>query len=171
MKSLIAAIETATRWVGCIGAWIIVPLAGSMLWEVCSRHVFSRPTIWAYEAAYMQLGALFVLTLGYVAQVDGHVRVDLLYDRFPPRGRAMINLLGMLLVAPLVLWLCVGLWEYLLQAWRSGERSGESIWNPLVWPARATFFVGFLFWALQILAGLLKSLHVLVSGIEFGKEA
>ncbi len=119
----------------------------------------------------MQMGALFVLTLGYVAQVDGHVRVDLLYDRFPPRGRAMINLLGMLLVVPLVLWLCVGLWEYLLQAWRSGERSGESIWNPLVWPARATFFLGFLFWALQILAGLLKSLHVLVSGIEFGKEA
>ena len=42
-----------------------------------------------------------------------------------------------------------------------GERSGESIWNPVVWPARLSFFVGFILFALQILAEVLKSLRQL----------
>ena len=98
MQALIDTIERITRLFGMIAAWLIVPLAGSMMWEVISRYVFSRPTIWAYEIAYMQMGALFVLGIALTTQAKAHVRVDLLYDIFSPRWKAVIDLVGFLLL-------------------------------------------------------------------------
>jgi len=161
MQALIDTIERITRLFGMIAAWLIVPLAGSMMWEVISRYAFSRPTIWAYEIAYVQMGALFVLGIALTTQAKAHVRVDLLYDNFSTRWKAAADLVGFLLLAPMILWLCYGLWGYLEDGWISGERSGESIWNPVVWPARLSFFVGFILFALQIVAEVLKSLRQL----------
>jgi len=110
MQALIDTIERITRLFGMIAAWLIVPLAGSMMWEVISRYVFSRPTIWAYEIAYMQMGALFVLGIALTTQAKAHVRVDLLYDIFSPRWKAVVDLVGFLLLAVMILWLCYGLW-------------------------------------------------------------
>jgi TRAP-type mannitol/chloroaromatic compound transport system permease small subunit len=171
MHAIIRLLEAITRSIGFVSAWIIVPLAGSMVWEVVSRYVFSKPTIWAYEAAYMQMGALFVLGIAFVSQMDGHVRVDLVYANFSTRKKALADLIGLLLIAPLVFWLCFGLWEYFERAWSSGERSGESIWSPVVWPSRATFWLGFVLFAMQITAEVLKSLSTLFTGQSYYKEA
>jgi TRAP-type mannitol/chloroaromatic compound transport system permease small subunit len=164
MRAIAHQIDRFTALAGWLAGWIILPLIMSMLWEVVSRYVLSRPTIWAYEAAYIQMGALFVLGIAYVTQTDGHVRVDLAYANFRPRVQAIVNLLGNLLVAPLVLWLCFGLFDYLYDAWESGERSGESLWNPYVWPARLAFWLGFVLLAAQTVSELLKNLSTLVSG-------
>jgi len=164
MRAIAHQIDRFTALAGWLAGWIILPLIMSMLWEVVSRYVLSRPTIWAYEAAYIQMGALFVLGIAYVTQTDGHVRVDLAYANFRPRVQAIVNLLGNLLVAPLVLWLCFGLFDYLYDAWESGERSGESAWNPIVWPARLAFWLGFVLLAAQTVSELLKNLSTLVSG-------
>ncbi len=162
MQVIIDTIERVTRLFGMIAAWLIIPLAGSMLWEVISRYVFSRPTIWAYEIAYMQMGALFVLGIALTTQAKAHVRVDILYDMFSPREKAIADLFGLLLLAPMILWLCFGLWGYLEDSWISGERSGESIWNPVVWPARLSFFLGFILFTAQILVEILKSVHQII---------
>lgn len=164
MNAFIRTLEASTRSIGRLAAWLIVPLAISMVWEVASRYVFSRPTDWSYELAYMQMGALFLLGIAYVSQVDGHVRVDLAYRSFSPRGRALIDLIGQLLIAPLVLWLCFGLWGYFEDGWQTGETSGESIWNPVVWPARITFCLGFVLFAAQVAANILKAIHTIATG-------
>lgn len=164
MQTLIDAIDRVTRFAGQVAAWIVVTLAAAMLWEVVSRYVFDHPTSWSYETAYMQMGALFVLGIGYTMQQDAHVRVDLIYGSFSTRGKALVDLLGLMLLLPMVLWLCYGLWEYFGNAWRSGERSGESIWNPLVWPARLSFVVGFVLFALQCVAEVLRAAMVVATG-------
>lgn len=161
MRGAARALDAVTILSGRAASWIIFPLIASMFWEVISRYAFSRPTIWAYEAAYFQMGALFVLGIAYVSQTDGHVRVDLIYANMSNRWKAAVNLLGYLLIAPLVLWLCFGLWDYLHNAWESGERSGESLWNPYVWPARLTFWLGFILLAMQVLSEILKCLLTL----------
>ncbi|OED42570.1 hypothetical protein AB833_06060 [Chromatiales bacterium (ex Bugula neritina AB1)] len=163
LKTLFDKIESLTAFSGKVAAWIVVTLAASMLWEVVSRYVFSKPTTWSYEIAYMQMGALFVLGIAYTMQQDAHVRVDLFYNGYSTKGKALVNVLGLLLLLPMVGWLCFGLWHYLENAWQSGERSGESIWNPHVWPARASFFIGFVLFALQTLSEIYKSVKVINS--------
>jgi len=160
---LVHSIDTLTQSIGKAVSWLIIPLALSMLWEVISRYAFSKPTIWAYEAAYMQMGALFILGIAYVSQVDAHVRVDLLYRNFSERQQALVNLIGLLLIAPLAVWLCFGLWWYFERAYQSGEGSGASIWNPVVWPARLIFWLGFVLFAAQIAADIANAFHTIIT--------
>lgn len=164
MQRVIAPIERLVRVFGMGAAWLVVPLAGSMLWEVISRYVFQKPTVWAYEAAYMQTGALFMLGIALAMQANAHIRVDFIHGGFAPRWKAAADLAGLALLAPMVLWLCWGLWGYFEDAWITGERSGESIWNPVVWPARLSFLAGFVLLALQILVEILKSVRILAGG-------
>jgi len=151
---------------GIFAAILIFPLIGSMLWEVIARYLFSKPTIWAYEAAYMQMGAIFTLGIAYVTKHDAHVRVDLFYANFSALLKACVNILGNILVAPLVLWLCFGLWEYFYEAWEDGERSGESLWNPYVWPARFIFWFGFLIFAVETVSQLIKNFLFLLKAFN-----
>lgn len=78
------------------------------------------------SVAFMHAG-LFMLGIAYTLGSDGHVRVDILYQRLSRRGRAWVDLLGTLLllvpVCLLILWLG---WDYVLQSWRLKEGSREA---------------------------------------------
>lgn len=161
---IVRLIEAVTTSVGWLAAATTVPLALFMVYEVVVRYAFNAPTFWAYELGYMLMGAGLMLGIAYTMRMRAHVRVDFFYQSLSPRRQAAIDLLGYLILLPIVLWLCVGLWDYLARAYVGGERSGESAWNPLVWPFRVTFVAGFVLFAAQTLAEMLKSGSVLFTG-------
>ena len=164
LNRLVDSIEAVTRWAGWLGAAITVPLILAMVYEVVARYAFNAPTFWAYELAYMMMGAGLMLGIAYCMQTGSHARVDFFYQSLSPRGRALVDLLGCAFLLPMVLWLCTGLWDYLLRAYEHGEVSGESAWNPVVWPFRAFFVIGFVLFALQTISEILKSLTVIFAG-------
>src|SRR5699024_470786 len=118
-------------------AILIFPLIFVTCWEVFSRYVLGSPTIWAFELGYMGMGAHFLLGGAYTLKTRGHIRIDLIYQRMSPRARAIFDFTcHLLLLLPLTLWLCSGLWKFAIEALEFGERSGNSAWNPIVWPFR-----------------------------------
>jgi TRAP-type mannitol/chloroaromatic compound transport system permease small subunit len=167
MLTVVRAIERLTGAFGVLAAVVIVPLVLATVYEVFSRYLFNAPTIWAYELAYMAMGTNFLLGAAYTLRERGHIRIDLAYSRYSPRTRALIDAVGYLfLFLPLAWWLSYGLWTYALNAYLSGETSGESAWNPVIWPFRLVFFAGFLLLALQATAELIKAVFTLI-GREF----
>jgi TRAP-type mannitol/chloroaromatic compound transport system permease small subunit len=60
-------------------------------------------------------------------------------------------------VLPLLVWLTWGLWDYWYGAFKTAEKSGQSAWNPPVWPFRLVLFLGILAWTLQTIAEVVKS--------------
>ena len=128
---------------GLIGGWIIVALILAMVYEVISRYFLNAPTKWAFEMAYMLMGTSFMFGMAWCLQMRRHIRVDFVYDHVSPRHRAIIDVVGFLLLLPMLLWLCAGLWDYFHQAYRVDEESGESAWNPIIWPFKYTFVMGF----------------------------
>jgi len=86
-----------------------------------------------------------------------------------PRTKAVIDLLGyVLLLLPFLGWTTWALGKYALRSYLSGERSGQSAWNPIIWPYRAIFFVAFLCLTLQVVAEIIKSVRQFASGRENG---
>ncbi len=163
MATLVQCIEWLTRVFGYIAAWLIAPLIVAMVWEVFSRYVFSAPTFWSYEIAYMLMGASLMLGIAYALQLRRHIRVDFLYDMLSAKTRAVVDIVGyVFFLLPVVLWMSWGLWDYLVYAYVHNEFSGESAWNPVVWPFRVTFVVGFVLFALQIVAEIIKCVYVLL---------
>jgi TRAP-type mannitol/chloroaromatic compound transport system permease small subunit len=162
MPRLVEWIERVTCAFGGLGAVLVLMLILAMSYEVVMRYAFNAPTVWAYEVAAMLMGTSLLVTIAYAMVTESHVRVDFLYARAGARGQALIDLAGYLLfLLPLALWLTWGLWNYLVQAYASGETTGQSAWNPVVWPFRAAYVVGFVLFSLQIVAEILRCFLVL----------
>lgn len=162
MPTVIEGIERITCAFGRVGAVLILILILAVSYEVVMRYAFNAPTMWAYEVAAMLMGTSFLITIAYAMVTESHVRVDFLYARIGPRGRALIDVAGYLLfLLPLALWLTWGLWNYLVQAYATGETTGQSAWNPVVWPFRVAYVVGLVLFSLQILAEILRCMLVL----------
>ena len=159
---LIQSIESYVRFFGKLGAWVIVILIISMVYEVIARYIFRAPTKWAFEVAYMLMGTVFMFGIAYCLQMRRHIRVDFLYDQVNDKTKAVIDLVGYVVLLPMLLWLTAGLWDYFFQAYRVNETSGESAWNPIIWPFKFTFVIAFVLLLLQVMVEVLKNILTLL---------
>ena len=159
---MISAVDKYNRIFAVAGAWAISLLIAAMVIEVVSRYFLGAPTKWAYEMSYMLMGTSFMLGIAYCMQMRRHVRVDFYYDRVTPKRKSVIDIVGYCVLLPMILWLCAGLWDYFHQAYRVNELSGESAWNPIIWPFKFTFVMGFVLLLMQTIIELLKSILVLL---------
>ncbi len=157
MSYLIRQIENMVTVIGVGAAMLLVPLVLATCYEVFSRYVLGAPTDWAYEIGYILTGSHFLLGLAYTLKQGVHIRIDVFTSAMSPRTRAVIDTAAYAVMLPLLAWLSWMLMEYLVAGYSRGERSGQSAFNPPVWPFRLVFTVSFALLALQVLAELLKS--------------
>ena len=159
MLQIIRLIETITGSAGKLIAWVVLPLIFATCYEVFSRYVLNAPTIWAFEAGYMAMGVHALIGAAYTLQCHSHIRIDVLYSHFSDRNKALIDVIGYLvLFFPAVTWVSIGLWEYWTEALLSAEQSGQSAWNPVIWPFRLALFTGYALLFLQGIAEVIKDL-------------
>lgn len=162
MRHVVAFIERLTTGVGYLAALVVLPLIVATCYEVLSRYLLGAPTIWAYELGYMATGSHFLLGAALTLKRAGHIRIDLIYDQLSDRNKALIDLVCyVFLFLPFLVLLSWSLWEYAARAIVTGELSGQSAWNPLIWPFRLVFFVGFALLGLQVIAEIIKCVWVL----------
>jgi TRAP-type mannitol/chloroaromatic compound transport system permease small subunit len=163
MRNLVRAIDRLSGACGVVAAVLVIVLIIRMLYDVVLRYGFNAPTLWGFDVNTWLMGAAFILSIGYALSHDAHVRVDLLYTpQTRPRLR-YVDVIGFtLILLPASAWITWGLWHYFFEAYRTGERSGSSAWNPVLWPFRLILFVGFLAFTLQILAEIIKRVYSII---------
>ncbi len=158
MNLIIRLIDRISGGMGLLAAWVLMPLIFATVFEVISRYVFNSPTMWAYEIGYMATGANFLLGVAYTLREGGHIRIDVLHAQFRPRTKAIVDFFGyLILFLPAGLWLSYRLGLYAMEAIESGEGSGESAWNPVIWPFRIIFFLGIAMLTLQAIAECVRA--------------
>lgn len=146
---------------------IVVPMIIALIYEVFARYIFHRPTIWSYETTYMIYGTHYLLGTAYTLYVKGHIRIDLLYMKFSPRGRAAIDVIGYLVIFfPVMLILIISGYDMAKDAYQIKEVSQFTPWQPILWPFKSIICVGFILLALQGIAEFIRSLVMLVGGGE-----
>jgi len=162
MVALVRVIERLTGSAGLLVAWVVFPLILASVYEVFARYAFNAPTIWAFELGYMAMGIHAVIGAAFALRERAHIRIDIIYTRFSDKTKAIIDTAGYLvLFMPVICWVSLGLWDYWMEAFIKNEHSGQSAWNPIIWPFRLSFFLGFFLLALQGLAELIKCFQFL----------
>ena len=138
MLRIAAAIDRFTERSGVVFAWLLVPLLTAVVWEVVSRYRFHAPTRWAYETIYLLYAALFMLGAAYALRVGAHVRTDFLWQKWPPRVRAGIEIFAYVacFFPGMLLFLLAGL-EASWSSYAIDERSADTSWFPPLWPLKA----------------------------------
>ena len=129
---------------------------------VVMRYVFDAGFIWLQESVVWMHAAVFMLGAAYTLKHQGHVRVDIFYQKMGPRSRAWVDLLGTLLllfpVCGFIFW--VG-WEYVLNSWDVLEGSREAGGLPGVFLLKSLILLLPLTLGLQGIATMLRSILLL----------
>lgn len=113
-------------FIGKSVSWLTLFMAGTTFAVVVLRYAFDIGSIPLQESVMYMHGALFMLGLAYTLKHDAHVRVDLLYSRFTPRGKDWVNLGGhCFFLIPVCAAILLTSWEYAFKSWELLEGSPE----------------------------------------------
>lgn len=122
MERIADGLDRINRLVGAAAMWLALAMVLLQFAIVVARYVFGTTSIFWNEGVLYLHASLFMLGAGYALLVDGHVRVDIFHARLSPRGKAMIDALGhLLLLAPSLLMLLWWSWPMVRRAWAIRE--------------------------------------------------
>lgn len=91
LKSFLQGLDQVSEWTGRIFIWLIIPLTALVVYEVISRRVFNVPHVWAPEVIDFVYGPHFMLVAAYTLLYRGHVAIEVIYERFSPRVRGILD--------------------------------------------------------------------------------
>jgi TRAP-type mannitol/chloroaromatic compound transport system permease small subunit len=168
LRSLVAAIDRFTTWIGVLVACFTVPLVVAVVWEVVARYAFDAPTIWSFEVTYMLYGSMFMLGAAYALRVGAHIRTDFFWEKWSQRTKGIIDSFAYLVFffPGIALFLWVG-WDEAVYSYEIGEMSEQTPWRPLMWPLKASVPLAAALLLLQGVSELAKSLHAAITGREY----
>ncbi|MDA8142239.1 MAG: TRAP transporter small permease, partial [Desulfobacteraceae bacterium] len=87
------------------------------------RYIFNAPTIWVYELNAYVFCFYVAFAGGYVALFNAHINVEIIYDKFKPKNKRLINVLTSVCFFTVMLTL---IWKSGYAAWESWEAKEES---------------------------------------------
>ncbi|HEB55587.1 MAG TPA: TRAP transporter small permease subunit [Gammaproteobacteria bacterium] len=126
-RRLIDSIDRFTELGGRSVAWLTLLMVLLTFIIVVLRYGFDSGWIALQESVTWLHATVFMIGASYALKRDSHVRVDIFYQKFSPRGRALVDLLGsLLLLLPVCLFIFLASWDYVLEAWKIGESSAET---------------------------------------------
>lgn len=158
---MLKIIDSISDWQGrAFSKWLAIFLVLVVVYDVFMRYAFRAPTMWGHETAFLIGGTLYVMGWSYCHRHRGHIRVDLIYNRFSPRGKAIIDTFGhIFLFFPLMYCLISTAWFYTWRSWEMNEKSIETYWYPPLAPFRTVVLIGLFLYTLQGIAHLIRDLH------------
>ena len=157
IRTYVRGVDRLNRAVGRCALYLVFVIMGVLLHSALSRTLFDAPLIWSLEVAQMTLAAYYLLGSGYSLQLDSHVRMDLLYSRWSPRVKAVLDCVTAIgLVAYLAVLLYGGI-SSTLYALEYGQKN-YSVWAPPLAPIKILMTCGIALMLLQVVALFFRDL-------------
>ncbi len=156
IRTYVRVVDTVSRVVGRFAMYMIFAMIGLLLYSAITKAFFIPP-IWTLEMAQFAMAAYYILGGGYSMQLQSHVRMDLIYERWSTRGKSFADsITAFCLIFYLILLLYGGLssTDYALQY---GEKSFSS-WAPPMAPIKIIMTFGIALMLLQAIAIFFKDL-------------
>jgi TRAP-type mannitol/chloroaromatic compound transport system permease small subunit len=171
-------LKTVCRWidrinlqVGRIVAWATALVVVVVFVDVVLRYAFNISYVFAQELEWHLFAFIFLMGAGATLLKDGHVRVDIFYQRWSPKGQAWVNLLGVILCLIPGCFLIISTSMNFVQASFSiMEGSPDPGGIPFRWVLKACIPAGFLLLLIQGISMGIKSLLILLGDEEYLKK-
>jgi TRAP-type mannitol/chloroaromatic compound transport system permease small subunit len=156
------AIDRAISAIGRAARWCCLYVVIAEFAVVVMRYALGIGSIKLQESVLYGHAGLFMLAAAWTLQVDGHVRVDIFYSSAKPRARALVDLIGaLLLLLPFAAVLAVVSMPYVERSWGILERSREASGLPFVYLLKTLIPLFAVLIGLQGVAQVLRSALVL----------
>ena len=166
LQRMLDIVDKVNDWVGKVMSFGLIVLMGIMVFEVVRRYVFHSPTMWAWSINGLLFSAIMVLGGGYVLLKEGHVRLEVFYERLGPRGRLIADIATF----PISLvFLSILVW----QGWRMASSSlsiqeALKVFPAPVYPTKIVFFIAIALILLQAIAIFIRNIASLRKSTKQG---
>jgi TRAP-type mannitol/chloroaromatic compound transport system permease small subunit len=155
-------IDRVVAAIGRAVAWLALAIVLLQFAVVVLRYVFGIGSIWLSESVIYGHATMFMLAAAWTLQAGGHVRVDIFYADASPRTRALVDLLGSLLLllpfVAVILWFAL---PYVGRSWALLERSRETSGLPFVYLLKTVIPLFAVLLGLQGIAQAIRAARVL----------
>jgi TRAP-type mannitol/chloroaromatic compound transport system permease small subunit len=159
-------IDRFSEWTGRLLCWLTLAMVVIGAYNAVVRYLDRFTGLSLSSNTYIELqwylfSLVFLLGAAYTLRHDAHVRVDVLYTRLSPKGKAWINLLGTLLFllpfCMLMIWVS---WESVMNSWRELEMSPDPGGLPR-YPIKTAIPIAFVLLIIQGFSILIRQVAVL----------
>jgi len=135
VQTLTQRIDNISEWTGKIFNWVVIPLTIIVLVEITASKAFHLGLPWAFEVTTFLYGFHFMIVAAYTLLYKGHVSIDIIVNRLPPKTRFVIDLVCYsFFFFFLASWLVCGT-RYAWTSWAIMEHSHSS-WSPPLYPIK-----------------------------------
>jgi len=165
LAQILWCIDMISLWTGKVVSFAILPLILFIVADVLLRYIFLAPTEWAHELGYFMFGISWMVGGAYALQQDSHVKMEVLRNRLPIRGQAILDLITVPVFFAFIGVLAWKGWEMSISSITRLEHS-NSMWSPPIYPIKVFIPIGAFLLALQGLAKFIRDLILAVSGRE-----
>ncbi len=155
IRLFVRYVDALNYVVGRFAMYLFLPLGAILIYATISRVFAGVPVNWYIEMCQFVLSAYYLLGGPYSMQLGGHVRMDLLYNRLPPRKRAVTDAITILLVIFYLAVLFLGgvsATDYAI----TYNQKNYSSWSPLLWPIKLIMTIAIFLMLLQAIATFFK---------------
>lgn len=99
---------------GKLAAALLLAMVALVAWNVVSRYIIGTTPVALQELEWHLLAPVALLGIAALMQKNGHVRVDMAYERMPPKVQRVLDLISMIVgvvVAILIIKYSFGFWS------------------------------------------------------------
>jgi TRAP-type C4-dicarboxylate transport system permease small subunit len=148
-------------WISRIMAAIAAITLGVMMMitviDVCGRYFFLAPLKGAFELIGIFLVVAGAFGMGYCQLQDGNIRINVIFDRFPLKGRIILDIIAYVICLVALILIC---WQGTLRMYDYMFKELGSVTETLslpFWPFMFAMAFGFGWAAVIFFIDLIKS--------------
>jgi TRAP-type mannitol/chloroaromatic compound transport system permease small subunit len=156
MAGLVLRIEWLIDRIGQAASLLALAIIVLMVCNVLLRYSMSLGAVWAQELEWHLLAALILLGMSYSLQRGDNVRVDILYSKYSPATRRMVDIVSAVLTMVIAAVMILLNWKYVGQSFAIDERSPDPGGIPYRWAVKGLLPLGFALLLLQAVGELLR---------------
>jgi TRAP-type mannitol/chloroaromatic compound transport system permease small subunit len=129
---------------GRILSFLLVLMTLNVFYDVIMRYFFHNSSVGMQEMEWHLFSVVILFGVSVALLDEGHVRVDFLYDRYKPKTKAIINIIGTIFfLLPLALLIFFGSFEFVYDAYSTHEISEDPGGLPYRWIIKSMIPVAF----------------------------
>lgn len=157
MRRIGAVVEKIAYLGAYFSGWLIPLMMMLVVVDVFMRYVMRRPLMVSDEFSAYMLVALSFLGLAYTWRQKGHVRVEILVNRFSSRTYGWVRLLSLILTLIFMIEMDRAAYKMIAYALQINLRSSTWLTFPLFWP-QLTVFLGFVMLTLLLVVDIARAI-------------
>lgn len=164
IRAYVRAVDAVNRVLGFYVMYLALAMMGLLLFASITRYVFNVPFVWIIEMAQFMMAAYYILGGGYSLQIDAHVRMDVVYERWTVKTRAFVDSITAFCLVFYLVYMLYGGWASSAYSLKYGQ-TNYSAWAPPMAPIKIIMTVGIALMLLQAFAIFFRDIAK-VSGRE-----